>query len=414
VDGQGRYLVEPDRNNVAPRLGFALKINDKTTLRGGFGMFFTPENAKQDDIKFNPPFYQEYILFDQWMFHELPPPFVDPGPFPTGYTTYSIDRSFQRGYSEQYNIALQRELPGGVLFEAAYVGAQAHKLPFSVNFNQPRPGGVPAPFPSLGTVNLVRAIGDASYHSGQFKLEKRFSEGLFVLASYTWSKSIDTVSSSLLGSGVTGGVQNIFDPKANRGPSDWDVPHRFSLSYLWDVPFGRNRQWGNDAGSFARALLGNWQLTGILVARSGMPGTVTVGSTIPGGDARPNLLRDPNLPSSERTPERWFDTTAFMANPDANGTLLPGNAGRGIIRGPGYVNFDLGLIKFVPINDDLQMQFRAEVFNLTNTPHFAMPVLRMNDPAFGKITHTRNSTNFGSTATSFASRMIQLAVKIEF
>jgi hypothetical protein len=145
-----------------------------------------------------------------------------------------------------------------------------------------------------------------------------------------------------------------------------------------------------------------------------MPGTVTVGSTIPGGDARPNLLRDPNLPSSERTPERWFDTTAFVENRDANGTLLPGDAGRGIIRGPGYVNLDLGLIKFVPINDDLRMQLRAEVFNLTNTPHFAMPVLRMNDPAFGKITHTRNSTNFGSTATSFASRMIQLALKIEF
>jgi hypothetical protein len=155
-------------------------------------------------------------------------------------------------------------------------------------------------------------------------------------------------------------------------------------------------------------------MTGIFIARSGNPGTVTVGSTIPGGDARPNLLHDPTLPRSERTPDRWFDTTAFLANKAPDGTLLAGDAGRGIIRGPGFVNVDLGLIRAVSINEDVRLQIRAEVFNLTNTPHFAMPVLRMSDPAFGKITHTRNPINFGSTATSFASRMIQFAVKLEF
>ena len=95
-------------------------------------------------------------------------------------------------------------------------------------------------------------------------------------------------------------------------------------------------------------------------------------------------------------------------------TLLAGNAGRNIIRGPGYVNFDLGLTKIIPIKNDVRLQLRVEAFNLTNTPHFAMPVLRMSDKAFGKITHTRNSTNFGSTATSYANRMIQLAMKLEF
>src|SRR5262249_24685709 len=82
VGGESRYMVDPDKNNFAPRVGFAYKIDDTTTLRGGFGMFFTPENAKQDDIKFNPPFYLQYVLFDQWMFDELPPPFTDPGPYP--------------------------------------------------------------------------------------------------------------------------------------------------------------------------------------------------------------------------------------------------------------------------------------------------------------------------------------------
>ncbi len=415
VDGESRYIIRPDRNNVAPRLGFAYEIDGKTTLRGGFGMFFTPENAKQDDIKFNPPFYLQYQLFDQWMFDELPPPFTDPGPYPEGYDTTNIDRHFQRGYSEQYNLAFQRELPGGLLLEAAYVGSQAHKLPFVVNVNQAQPDGTPAPFPGLAQVQVVRPIGDSVYHSGQFKLEKRFSKGLFLLASYTWSKSIDTMSSALFDSSVTGGVQNIFDPKSNRGLSDWDVPHRFSLSYLYDLPFGKNRKFGSKAGSLSQALLGDWQMTGVFVARSGMPGTVTVGSPIPGGDARPNVLFDPNLPGSQRTPDRWFDTTAFEANRAADGTtLLAGNAGRNIIRGPGYVNLDLGLVKLIPINDRVRLQLRTEAFNVTNTPHFAMPVLSMSDPAFGRITHTRNPTNFGSTATSFANRMIQFALKLEF
>jgi hypothetical protein len=395
--GESRYIIDPDKNNFAPRVGFAYKINDKTTLRGGFGMFFTPENAKQDDIKFNPPFYLQYALFDQWMFNELPPPFTDPGPYPAGYETTNIDRRYRRGYSEQYNLAFQRELPGGILFEAAYV-------------NQANPDGTPAPFPDLGPVHVVRPIGDAVYHSGQFKLERRFAQGLFVLANYTWSKSIDTVSSALFDSKITGGVQNIFDPKDNRGPSDWDVPHRFSLSYVYDIPFKHAK----GSGSLARALLGDWQVTGIFVARSGAPGTVTVGKTIPGGDARPNVLHDPNLPSSERTPEHWFDTTAFVENTGPDGKPLAGNAGRNIIRGPGYVNFDLGLIKLIPINDRFRLQFRTEIFNLTNTPHFAMPVLKMSDPAFGRITHTRNPINFGSTATSYANRMIQFALKLEF
>jgi hypothetical protein len=234
---------------------------------------------------------------------------------------------------------------------------------------------------------------------------------VFVLATYTWSKSIDTLTSPSRGAG---GVQNVFDPQENRGLSDWDVPHRFALSYVWELPYGKNRRWGSSAGPLTQAIFGDWQMTGIFAARSGTPANVTVGSPIPGGDARPDLLHDPNLPGSERTPERWFDTTAFEANRASDGSLLPGNAGRNIIRGPGYVNLDLGLIKFIPLRNEMRLQFRTEIFNLTNTPHFANPVVRMSDPAFGRITHTRNAINFGSTATTYASRMIQFALKLEF
>jgi outer membrane receptor protein involved in Fe transport len=420
-DGESRYIVDTDRNDFAPRVGAVYKLDKRTTLRGGFGVFYTPETAKRDDIKFNPPFYREYTLFDQWMwFDAAPPAFEDPGPFPTGYNTTNIERAYRRGYSQQYSVAAQRELPGGLLAEVGYVGSRAEGLPFSVNINQPHPDGTPAPFPDLGRTSVVRPTATSSYHSGQFKLEKRFGQGLFLLATHTWSKSIDTVSSAMFSAQTNGGVQNIFEPEQNRAVSDWDVPHRFAISSVWDVPFGKDRRFGATAPRAARALLGDWQLTGIFIARSGMPGTVTVGvpgspgNAVPGGDARPNLLHDPNLDSSQRSIDQWFDTTAFAAARSASGGLLPGDAGRNIIRGPGYVNLDLGFLKHVPSGGQSRVQFRIEIFNALNQPHFALPVLRMSDPAFGKITHTRSSTNFGSTATSFGNRMIQVAVKYEF
>jgi outer membrane receptor protein involved in Fe transport len=413
-DGVSRYIVSPDRNDFAPRIGLVYQVNPKTTVRTGFGVFYSPETAKRDEVRHNPPFYRQATFYDQWRFSDpAPPALPEPGPYPTGYDTLTVDKDLQTGYSLQYSLAVQRELPGGVLFEAAYVGSQGRNLPFVVNVNQARPDGTPAPFDGLGRVQVIRSIGDSDYHSGQFKLEKRFSEGLFVLASYTWSKSLDTVSSALFSEDVTGGVQNVFDVRQNRGRSDWDVPHRFSLSYVYDLPYGKGGGAGGER-NVLKALFGNWQVSGLFVARSGMPGTVVVGKPLPGWDARPNVLHDPNLPASERSPDRWFDTTAFVANRAPDGTLLAGDAGRNIIRGPAYVNLDMGLIKFIPVKNDVRLQLRVEAFNLTNTPHFAMPVLRMSDPAFGKITHTRNSTNFGSTATSFANRMIQLAVKLEF
>ncbi len=413
-DGVSRYVISPDKNNWAPRVGLAYKLNSKTTLRAGYGVFYDPENAKRDDIKFNPPFYRQYTLFDQWHWDQPAPPFTDPGSFPTGYDIFNTDLNLRTAYSEQYSLAVQRELPWGLLFEAAYVGSQAHKLPYLVNFNQSRLGGVPQPFPTLGVISTTTNVGSSVYHSGQFKLERRFGKRMYFLTSYTWSKSIDNVTSANFDSSVSGGVQNIFNPSQNRAVSDWDVPHRVAVSYVYDVPYGKGQPFGAQANPALRAVLGDWQMTGIFLASSGVPGTVTVGSTIPGGDARPNLIGDPNLSASERSPDHWFNTAAFVANKDSGGNLLPGNAGRNIFRGQGYTNFDLGLSKFFPISERVRLQFRTEFFNLSNTPHFALPVRSMSDPSFGRITHTRNPVNFGSTATSYANRMIQFAMKVDF
>ncbi|HEY3129271.1 MAG TPA: TonB-dependent receptor [Acidobacteriota bacterium] len=416
-DGVSRYLVNPDKNNWAPRIGLAYQINQKTTLRGGYGIFYDPATAFRDDIKFNPPFYRQYVLDNfygggpTWFFFQPPPSFPDPGKLPAGYDIFSIDRNFKMGYSEQYSFALQRELPWKMLFEAAYVGSQAHQLPFRFNYNVAAPGGPPKPVPQLGQINQVSNVGSMSYHSGQFKLERRFGQNLFFLSSYTWSKAIDNVGSSLARASTNGGVQNIFDLRANRAVADYDIPHRVAVSYVYDLPFGKGKPLMANAHPVLNGLLGNWQTTGIFVASSGVPGTVVVNKNSPvGGPIRPDVIRDPNLPDSQRTPDRWFDPGAFAV--PASGKL--GNAGRNIIRGPRYRNFDLGLLKFFPVTERTRLQFRTEFFNLTNTPHFALPVLTMGDPAFGKITHTRNQVNFGSTATSYANRMIQFALKVEF
>ena len=206
----------------------------------------------------------------------------------------------------------------------------------------------------------------------------------------------------------------MMDPGQNRAVSDWDVPHRLAFSYVYDLPFGKGLRYLANAPAVVNQLLGGWQMTGILQASSGVPGTVSVGSTIPGGDARPNLVGNPNLPSDQRGPDMWFNTEAFVANTDADGNLLPGNAGRNILRGPRYTNVDLGVMKFFNFTERVRLQFRAEFFNLSNTPHFALPMLRMSDISFGRLTHTRNPVNFGSTGTAYANRMIQFALKLEF
>jgi hypothetical protein len=412
-----RYIMQPDRNNWAPRVGLAYKLRAKTTLRAGFGVFFDPENAKRDDVKFNPPFYRNYTTWDTWNFWSAePPPFVDPGSYPTGYDTDSVALNLRTGYSEQYNFALQHELPWNMLLEVAYVGAQAHKLPYVFNFNPKAQKTSARPIATLGDLNMVTNVGDMVYHSGQLKLERRFGKGLFFLTSYTWSKSIDNVSSADFGQEVSGGVQNIYNPQANRGVSDWDIPHRLAVSYVYDLPFGKGKQLMTRAHPVLEGLFGNWQTTGIFLASSGVPGTVIYGETAAGSFAyvRPNLVGNPLLPASERGPDHWLNLDAFVLNLDSTGNLLPGNEGRNIFRGPSYRNVDLGLTKFFPITERVRLQFRTELFNLSNTPHFALPIRKMIDASFGTITHTRNPGNYGSTAASYANRMIQFALKLEF
>ena len=234
------------------------------------------------------------------------------------------------------------------------------------------------------------------------------------MVSYTWGRAItdapDHISTSGGGAGVDTGTfrepQDAFNLGAERGPAEFDVAHRFVASYIWELPWGRGRRFGNDWGPTMDLLLGGWQVTGIHALQSGLALTATLGGSSVlniGGErrARPNLVGDPELPASQRTIERWFNTDAF-APAFTPGPQAFGNAGVGIMRGPGFANFDFSLSKNIPVSDRRYFQFRTEIFNAFNRANFGPPNI------------ARDSSGFGQILTAGAARIVQFGLKFYF
>jgi hypothetical protein len=234
------------------------------------------------------------------------------------------------------------------------------------------------PDPQFADINFLESRGDSIYHSLQARFQQRFQHGLTALASYTWSKSIDDASSFFSSAGDANFPQDSRDTRAERALSNFDMRHRFSLSYSYDLPLGKGR------------LLGGWQTFGIWTFQTGRPFTVALdpnldqsntGQSILGFGAgdRPNVLHSATL--SHPTPDRWFDVTAFALQPF--GTF--GNAGRNILEGPGYQSINASVIKNLHFTERTSLQFRAEVFNLFNRANFDLPNIFFGTPAFGAI-----------------------------
>jgi hypothetical protein len=254
----------------------------------------------------------------------------------------------------------------------------------------------------------------ASYNSLQTRLEKRFSKGLTGLVSYTWGKALtgapDHISTSGGGPGFDTGTfkepQNGNNLRADRGLAEFDVKHRFVASYIWELPFGKDRHFGNNWNTAVDALLGGWQLTGIHALQSGLGLTATLGGGSVlnlGGErrARPNLVGNPELPESQRTVQRWFNTDAFQPafNPAPQAF---GSAGVGIMRGPGSVNFDFTLAKNFHLTERNYFQFRTELFNAFNHANFGPPNI------------ARESSGFGTILSAANARIIQFGLKFYF
>jgi hypothetical protein len=304
---------------------------------------------------------------------------------------FLVDPSFRAGRAQLFNLVLQRELSPQVTVEAGYVGSVGRDLPYGVgNLNvhdrlSDSVGRVEAQFPQ----------GRSEYHSLQAKVMRRFSRGLSLLGAYTYAKSLDNGPAPFNLGRNSQAPQDPFNLDAEWGPAGNDIRHNFVGSFVYELPFSRTQ------GVLGNAL-GGWQVNGILNMRSGLPfNVIRRGASQVAPGLRPNLVGDPTLPREDRDLTRYFETTAFSAaglGPDA-----PGNAGRNIVRGPGYINLDLSVFKTFRLTDALSAQARIEAFNLANTPHFANPNADLSLANFGSITNTIGNP-----------RIMQFAVRMLF
>lgn len=397
--------IRADKNNVAPRLGFAYRATSKTVVRGGAGIFYNPAGSESVYMRRHRmlPFgpinivdINQFVANPRRVSDGLPAiPNLDPGfvaDNPSG-GMLAVNPDFRSGYAIQFNLQIQQQVPWEVIMKAGYVGNLGRQLDNTYEYNQPVPGpGAPAPRRPLYSIapNVPSATynvfdGLSNYHSLQVSAERRFTAGFGFLSSYTWAKSIDNVANQFGGADNGPLPQDRRFRNADRGLSGFDIAHRFTFAGNYAIPFGKGRAHKLD-NAFANALLGGWDLNGIFTWQGGLPFTPVLATSVSNaGGSRPNRLNSGKL--DDPTVDKWFDTT-FNTSGAAWGvpqTFTFGNGGRNILRGPGRVNLDASLFKDFSPSERWRIQFRAEVFNLTNTPQFDLPNPSIGNPNAGII-----------------------------
>ena len=396
-----RSGYEPDRNNFAPRIGLAYTLNESgtTVVRGGYGVYYDqPALAPGEGLYFNAPFFDFNLYFPlEGLPLTVNDPFPSNFPVPLPDTALAFQRNLRTAYMQHWNVNLQQQLGQSRLLEIGYAGSKGTKLLTARDINQPRPSTLPfvlRPVQQFDDINLIESRGNSNYHSLQVRLQQRLTRGLALLSSYTYSKSIDDASNFFTSAGDPNFPQDSQNFRLERGRSNFDVRHRLSTSFSYELPFGRGRRWVADDG-LATTLLSGFQFNGIVTLQSGRPFTVALLSEIDnsntgrstlgfGANDRPNVAGDPA--AVNRTPERWFNTSAFVF--PAFGTF--GNAGRNILDGPGYQNINASLLKNTRLSERINLQLRLEAFNLFNHPNFNLPDNFLGSPTFGQILSARD------------------------
>jgi len=428
-DGHPRSARQLHKLNFGPRAGIVGRMTDHTALRTGYGLVWIEQAGIT--TPFTTPVFPFLQTVSQRTLDNVTPALVlaqgaQVQPIPLtpdaglGQGVFAVARELGSGYVQQWNASVQHELTENISVEAAYVGSKITHVGIpDTNLNQltveqlaqgpsllqrvPNPyfGTIPRssslgdptipvaqllkPYPRHTTVSLYRNnVGTTVYHGFYTKLEQRFSHGLSYLVSYTRSKLMDDASSVFDASILTGPVTNFpvadsFNRSLERDYSTGDIPHVFVASGVWDFR--------------------GWTITGIMTLQSGSPIAVTQATNNNAfagfGTQRPNVTGDPALPSAERSVSRWFNTAAFTTAPQ----FTLGSSSRNPVRGPGYRNLDVAIMRRMPIPAGNALEVRAEIFNVTNTPPLGPP-----NGVFG-------SAAFGSITTAGDPRVVQLAVK---
>ncbi len=406
-----RGMIDPDYNNLAPRFGFAFRpFNDnKTAIRGGYGVFFDrPIENEQSLSRTLPPFFFQQTVVSSSVTPQLSTDDLFPVPtaFPGGGSG-SRSRTERTPYLQQWSLNVQRELGPNWLIELGYLGAKGTKLQIRRPFNQAVTGsGALTDRVPLRNFTPAFVLSDhlasSVYHALTAKVEKRFSNGLSFLGSYTFGKIIDTVSGSVpnFGSSIT--AQNNNCLSCERGRSDVDARHRLVVSYTYELPFGRGKRLLSTIPGALDLILGGWQIAGITTFQSGSPANATVpgdNANVGAGAQRPDRTGSVSKMDFRKTGFA-FDTSPF-ARP-APGRF--GNAGRNIVPGPGVNNFDFGFYKNIFFDQEHKrsVQFRLEMFNIFNHAQFTPPGAAFGTPQFGRFLGTRPP------------RQMQMALKLNY
>jgi hypothetical protein len=399
--GWNNSLLRSRPLRLAPRGGFAWTLpgHSNTVLRGGFGIY--PNQASYSIVTAfaqNLPFFVTKTVSSNVA---APPSFqIQNALTSTNLGTVGgndLNHDFQIEYNEVWNLNLERELGRGTILSIAYIGSRTEHADSStvLNVPEPGPGDISArrSIPQLSQFNTIRWDGWATYHAMALDIKRRLSHGLTFDANWTWSHSIDDASDPGPTLNEANLPQNVYDTTSEKASSSFDHRHRAVVSLVYQIPAPAKTRW-------IQAVLGQWQTGSYFTAQSGAPFTVNISSdqaNIGAGPAqRPNVSGDPN--NGPRTPQQWFDTSAFS---------LPalytfGNAPRNALIGPGLEEFDFSLQKDIAVKEPVRLQFRAEAYNLLNHPNFNIP----NRTAF--------TPNFGSISSAQDSRQLQFALKLLF
>ncbi|MBM3736013.1 MAG: TonB-dependent receptor [Acidobacteria bacterium] len=390
--GVPRAGIGTDRNNLAPRAGFAWSPAQRWTIRGGYGIFFdSGMSVVNSSFYFNPPLFNVRVFFPTAQgLLSLSDPFPTGGGITPPPSPNTLSPDITSGYLQQWNFTVEREVSRSTVMTASYAASKGTHLIRSRDLNQPRPGSpVPAaarrPNPAFGGIFYSESGANSNFHSLQMKLDRRLSRRFSALAAYTWSKSIDDTSAFLSTKADKNFPQDSNNYFLERALSSYDMRHRVS-------------------GAFTAAAAG-FEFRSIFAAQTGQPftpllrfdnsNTGNAGSIF--GNDRPDVLRNPRL--AARRPERWFDTAAFaIARPNAFGT-----AGRNIVAGPGLINFDAGISRPFRLGERWTLTADLQAFNLLNTAHFDLPERYADEPA-----------TFGRVLSAKPPRQIQIGLRLGF
>ena len=455
--------VYPDRNNLAPMVGFAWSPGALGVVRGGARVAY-------DDLFNNVPsamaFAAPYNLQMTQMANVTQPgkfawplafnqnvPLISnygqqgPGTPTVGILTFQgVDPHLRSAYAYVYDLGVEHQIGRALFVEATYQGSSGHDLGIYVDQNQPAvivrnsavrgplaPNEQIFPYTHFGQSQIAKSIGNSNYNGMVISARCQDPRGLFLQASYTLGKSLD-YNSSYFGSGnltgETGAPVDARNLALDHGPSAFDIRQRFLAAFAWDLPAGPGHRLFGWKNGVTRQIFGGWRIAGIVTLQTGNPFTVAYGGpdtsgfnqqaagTSPDGGNRPNLVKGGPLPQNNRAPDAAFDTSWFAPNLAGE----DGTSGRNAYHGPGLQNTNFSAIKSFPlgaaVGERTRLQFRADFFNLFNHTNFADPVADLNNANFGRITQTLGSAVATSVATSGGAtggpRIVQLALRFEF